>query len=112
MRDDAQRDKIRQLNDQFRIGGPAHGNWLVTPGVQNLGAGTGALAIQLTMQFDAFTPDNDPYSEHDFGSFTLAGYKLYWKIDYYDLRLEFGSPDPADERITRRVMTILLASEY
>ncbi|WP_239019809.1 DUF3768 domain-containing protein [Sphingomonas suaedae] len=33
-------------------------------------------------------------------------------MDYYDLRLKFGSPDPANEHITRRVMTILLASEY
>ncbi|WP_260481690.1 DUF3768 domain-containing protein [Sphingomonas sp. J315] len=26
--------------------------------------------------------------------------------------MKFGSPDPANEQITRRVMTILLASEY
>ena len=26
--------------------------------------------------FAAFTPDNDPYGEHDFGSFELAGKKF------------------------------------
>ncbi len=112
MDEKAKREAIRQLNDRFRMSGPAAGDWLVTSGVQSLGEAAIVLAIQLTTQFDAFTPDNDPYGEHDFGSFTLAGHKLYWKIDYYDLRLKFGSPNPADEQITRRVMTILLASEY
>ena len=27
----------------------------------------------------AFTPDNDPYGEHDFGSFEYAGKKIFWK---------------------------------
>jgi Protein of unknown function (DUF3768) len=31
-----------------------------------------------------FTPENDPYGEHDSGSFELAGHKFLWKIDYYD----------------------------
>lgn len=112
MGEKARSEAIRQLNDRFRMSGPTAGDWLVTSGVQSLGEAAGVLAIQLTMEFDAFTPDNDPYGEHDFGSFTLTGHKLYWKIDYYDLRLKFASPDPANEQVTRRVMTILLASEY
>jgi hypothetical protein len=31
--------------------------------------------------------NNDPYGEHDFGSFELAGEKFFWKIDYYDFAL-------------------------
>jgi hypothetical protein len=53
-----------------------------------------------------------PYGEHDFGSFEIAGEKVFWKIDYYDLSLEFGSNDSADPAQTKRVLTILLAEEY
>jgi Protein of unknown function (DUF3768) len=40
--------------------------------------------------FDAFTTDNDPCGERDFGSFLLDGEKLFWKIDYVDK----ADPDP------------------
>jgi hypothetical protein len=53
-----------------------------------------------------------PYAEHDFGSFELADYKFFWKIDYYDLRCESGSVDPSDPKRTTRVLTVMLASEY
>ena len=52
------------------------------------------------------------YGEHDFGSFTLHGHKLFWKSDYYDTVCEFGSEDPADPAKTTRVLTIMLADEY
>ena len=29
-------------------------------------------------------PDNDPYAEHDFGSFEHDGQTIFWKIDLYD----------------------------
>src|SRR5690606_35334934 len=44
----------------------------------------------------AFTADTDPYGKHDFGRFALFGEALYWKIDYYDRRLESVSPDLTD----------------
>jgi hypothetical protein len=55
---------------------------------------------------------NDPYGERDFGAFELAGEKLIWKIDYYDRMLRDASPDPADPAVTRRVLTLMLASDY
>jgi Protein of unknown function (DUF3768) len=64
------------------------------------------------IEFGDFTPDNDPYGEHDFGCFELGACKFMWKIDYYDQRCEFGSEDPSDPRRTTRVLTLMLASEY
>jgi hypothetical protein len=55
---------------------------------------------------------NDPYEEHDFGSFEAEGEKIFFKIDYYDRTLTHHSPDPADPAVTERVITIMLADEY
>lgn len=57
-----------------------------------------------------FNEDNDPYGEHDFGSFELGDTKYFWKIDYYTEDLSAGC-DPLDPRC-RRILTILLAEEY
>ena len=54
----------------------------------------------------------DPHGEHDFGSFELVNRKFFWKIDYYDERCEFGSEDPSDPKLTTRVLTLMLATEY
>lgn len=62
--------------------------------------------------FDAFTPDNDPHGERDFGAFDHEGQRIFWKIDYYDPSVTKGSEDPADPSQTVRVLTIMLASEY
>jgi hypothetical protein len=59
-----------------------------------------------------FTPDNDPYGEHDFGSFSYAAETIFWKFDYYDLDLQMHSPDPSDPTVTTRVLIIMLADEY
>ena len=61
--------------------------------------------------YESFSPDNDPYGEHDFGSFQLDSLTLFWKIDF-DNAFDHGSPDPTDPAATKRVLTILLAEEY
>ena len=63
--------------------------------------------------FDAFTPDNDPHREHDFGRIDHNAERVFWKIDYYDAAAcKFGSEDLADPAKTVRVLTIMLAEEY
>ena len=62
--------------------------------------------------FDQFTPSNDPYGEHDFGSFIHADNTIFWKFDYFDLDMTMHSLDPSDPNITARVLTVMLAEEY
>ena len=104
-------EKIRTLNDAFRRTF-AGGKVMMTAGIVALRAVTKAKLLDEVRTFDAFTADNDPHDEHDFGSFEVDGHKLFWKIDYYDAAMEFGSEDPADPAKTTRVLTIMLASEY
>jgi len=49
---------------------------------------------------------------HDCAIVKVEGHTIIFKIDYYDLGMRCGSDDPSDEKLTRRVMTIMLASEY
>ncbi|MEW8490194.1 MAG: DUF3768 domain-containing protein [Candidatus Thiodiazotropha endolucinida] len=35
-------------------------------------------AVRAVREFHTFTPDNDPWHEHDFGSVELSGEKLFW----------------------------------
>ena len=102
---------IRELNDQLRRYARS-GIICVTAGVQALGEHGIEAALATVRDFDTFTAGNDPYEEHDLGTFRLLGTKLMWKIDYYDRERRIASPDPADPSVTTRVLTIMLASEY
>ena len=111
--DNRSRECIRGLNDAFRKTlDPTLGRVMLTVGVDALPTDVRAMAIREVATFDAFSADNDPHGEHDFGSFDLAGDKFFWKIDYYDSDLEHGSDDPADPAKTTRVLTLMLAMEY
>jgi Protein of unknown function (DUF3768) len=103
--------RIRELNDAFRTSLEG-GKCLFTAGVSDLGVPFSTAALAAVKAFKNFTPDNDPYGEHDFGSCEIGEERLFWKIDYYDLSLEYGSNDPADASQTKRVLTIMLAEEY
>jgi hypothetical protein len=106
-----QRERIRLLNDQLRSDF-SKGRAVITRGVAELDGETIARIINAVAIYDAFSEDNDPYGEHDFGSCEIDGQKIFWKIDYYDLALSMHSPDPADPSVTERVITIMLADEY
>ena len=103
--------QIRELNDRFRTT-MTGGQVLMTAGVDALPSDIKAMVIRRVATFSDFTADNDPHREHDFGNFEIAGCKFFFKIDYFDAKMEFGSEDPADPSKTTRVLTIMLASEY
>jgi hypothetical protein len=104
--------RIRELNDAFRTQHGGSGHIFVTAGIDAKSADEQAAIMRQVVEFSDFTPDNDPYGEHDFGAFDFAGERIFWKIDCYDRDLNFGSPDPADKAVTTRVLTVMLAEEY
>ncbi len=104
-------EPIRVLNDNFRstfIGGQV----LMSAGVSELPMDVKARVLLTVKSFKDFSKDNDPYDEHDFGSFEIDGQTFFWKIDYYDIGCRYGSVDPSDPEKTTRVLTIMLAEEY
>ncbi len=104
-------EQVRALNDDLRCRGRG-GTLAVTASVIALGRNALPAILTAVRQFTAFTVDNDPYGEHDFGSIDWRGTRLFWKIDCYDRDMRFGSPDPADPAVTSRVLTIMLAEEW
>ena len=76
----ARTNKIRELNDAFRTT-LTGGRGYFTDEAVAMGPGFMAAALAAVRGFDAFTIENDPYGEHDFGCFTLGEEKVFWKID-------------------------------
>jgi len=105
-------ERIARLNDLFRKGIGVGGKMLQTSGIAAMPITDQAAIRDKVERFNAFTEDNDPHNEHDFGSFEHNGVKIFWKIDYYDPTLSMGSEDPSDPKQTVRVLTVMLASEY
>lgn len=103
--------RVRALNDKLRRF-QRGGRIMITPGIQVLGAAGVARVLTAVAQFDAFTGDNDPHGEHDCAILAVDGLRVMFKIDYYDRKLTYHSPDPGDPSVTKRVMTVMLADEY
>ena len=102
---------IRALNDDLRQNLTV-GTAFITSGVAALGAEAVARIVKTIAVYDDFCHANDPYEEHDFGSFEVDGQTIFFKIDYFDKTLTFHSSDPTDPSVTERVITIMLADEY
>lgn len=123
-----QRERIAVLNDRARQAMGLACTVVATIGFRSLPEADQSRVRELIETLDAFDPDNDPHDERDFGvvyqaddrRWTIerppaggdARERVFWKIDYFDLDLRFASDDPADPAVTRRVLTIMLASEY
>ena len=119
--------RIARLNDLARRAMGVACTAVATVGFRSLSASDQSRVRELIETYNAFTSGNDPHGERDFGAIykgcdgrwtclpPTAGdpvETVFWKIDAYDRAMRFGSPDPADPAVTRRVLTIMLASEY
>jgi hypothetical protein len=103
--------RIRELNDDFRrtfVGGAV----MITAGVEAMPNEQRRSLLAKVRSFDAFTEDNDPHGEHDFGAVDESGTRCFWKIDYYDREMTMHSDDASDPTVTTRVLTVMLAEEY
>ncbi len=101
---------------------------VATVGFRSLPDADQSCVRELIETFDAFTEDNDPHGERDFGCVYQLGCgrwtaerprlredereRVFWKLDYYDRDLAGASDDAANPAITRRVLTIMLSDEY
>jgi hypothetical protein len=117
--------QIARLNDRARQAMGLACVVVATEGFRALPVADQSRVRELVETFDAFTDGNDPYGERDFGAIyqdrdgcwtttrpARPVETVFWKIDAYDRDLRFGSEDPANPTVTRRVLTFMLASEY
>ncbi len=100
-------EDIARLNDGARENAV---NYMATRGILALDPQMISDIYVRVQNFKDFTEDNDPYGEHDFGSFVIARNEVFWKIDYYNHELSAWC-DPLSPEC-RRVLTIMLAEEY
>ena len=120
--------RIARLNDMARQAMGVACTAVATVGFRSLSTSDQSRVRELIETFDAFDEDNDPYGERDFGCVYQLGdgrwtterprsrdderKRVFWKFDYYDRDLRFGSEDAANPAVTRRVLTIMLSDEY
>ena len=120
--------RIARLNDLARQAMGIACTVVATVGFRSLTDADQSCVRELIATFDAFTEDNDPHGERDFGCIYQLGdgrwtterprvredqrERVFWKLDYYDRDLQCASEDAADPDITQRVLTIMLADEY
>jgi len=93
---------------------PIQGRLHVTQSLLGAGGGFMAEAVRATGDFDCFEPENDPEGWHDFGSVTIRGETVFWKVDLYEADSDFryGAEAPDDPETTIRVLTIMMARDW
>jgi hypothetical protein len=94
----------KQTNDALRASIPqvsSPNRLLITRGVMGLGFEAVCEILMKVKNFDDFNESNDPYGEHDFGSFNHNGEEIFWKIDDYQGQEGYNL-----------ILTIMLSEEY
>ena len=120
--------RIARLNDMARQAIGIACTAVATLGFRSLRESDQSQVRELIETYDAFDEDNDSHGERDFGTIYQLGdgrwtterprardderERVFWKFDYYDRDLQFGSEDAANPAVTRRMLTIMLADEY
>lgn len=109
----AQNDAFRRtiLGNSSAIDAP-QGQFVMTPGVTALGLDAQLCLTRRVAGFDEFNRDSDPHGWHEMGVIDFEGTTVWFKLDLYDVDYRYGSPEPSDPAQTRRVLTLLLPSEY
>ena len=103
--------EIALQNDNFRKH-LSQGTLVLTQGIRSNTPEDLEAIITKVRTFDTFDENNDPYGERDFGAFDYKGRRIFWKIDNYDQKFLYLSPDVSNPRVTNKVITIMYAEEY
>lgn len=104
--------RIATLNDHCRtMLGANHGGLILLAGVVALPTPVKHAILDRLRHFTAF-PADDPFAEHDHGTFRYACCAIEWRIDYFDPTRTAESADPADPLLTMRVLTVGLDDEF
>lgn len=108
-------DAIANLNDRCRMGLDRTARILITRGcLGEFASGSTADGLLAQAQLIAAVRRHgfaETNAERDRGQFEFRGTTVFFKIDYYDLDLTYGSEDPADASVTTRVLTIMLRDD-
>ncbi|MEQ1696188.1 MAG: DUF3768 domain-containing protein [Hyphomicrobiaceae bacterium] len=102
--------RIRADNDAFRIDNAGAGRWVISQGISVMPVELADIIAKVRAYREFDEADGPP--EHDFGAFDHDGQRIFWKIDVMDRTYTSASHDPTDPRKTRRLLTVMLASEY
>ena len=99
--------RIRQLNNKFRATFK-DSDVIETSSIRKLNSKDHAQVISIVKNYNNFSDKAD--DDYSFGVFFYKDEKFMFKIDYYDKsnKLKF-SKNPADDKVTRRVITIMKA---
>ncbi len=103
--------EIRRLNDEFRTTFRG-GEIVLTASVAELPDMVKATVLQMVAEFKDFNEENDPFEEHDYGSFDHCNREFFFKIDYWFPDINIRSEDPADPTVTKRVLTVGLSIDW
>jgi hypothetical protein len=109
---------VGQANNRFRqqvlLGDPGNHRILATAGIKALGPDPVREILQVILSFreEDFREGFNPWGDRDFIVIDYQGKRIFAKIDTYDPSMEFMSPDPADDRVTIRVLTVMFDFEY
>jgi hypothetical protein len=112
---DARLATIARLNDRCRQGLDRTARILITRACLGTFADNRAAEIvaqaEILSALRGYKFRDAEADERDWGSFDYRGTTVYFRIDYYDAAMEYGSEDPADASQTRRMLTIMLRED-
>ncbi len=85
---------------------------VMTRGFASLPIEVQTVLLKAVVTYDGWSPDNDPWGEHDFGEVRAQGHRAWFKFDYYSSPdMSAGAEDPAADSCFR-VLTLLLPEEW
>lgn len=112
----SRRETLAHLNDRCRLGLDRAARTVITRTcLATFGKGNAATELAawaaILAAIRAIRFSDDDRTERDRGEIEFEGETVFFAIDAYDLDLHYGSEDPADPAVTRRVMTIMLRED-